>query len=133
MEREKRSSLVAAGNTYNPCLLVLREKGYDLWAEEGLQSMIWSAAKDGHEFAAYSPPELLGIVVLWEHLGADWNRKGSDVLGELCENQGDRPQTSGGPDPGGHHAAASHPDEHPLSRFPDRPGDSPLDSVENLP
>ena len=84
MEREKLSSLTAAGNTYNPSLTVLRDKGYDLWVEEGAESLIWSAAKDGHEFAGYSPPELLGIVVLWEHLGEHWNRQRPDILRELC-------------------------------------------------
>src|SRR5713226_4746198 len=31
VETQVRSCLVASGNTYNPSLLVLRQKGYELW------------------------------------------------------------------------------------------------------
>src|SRR5215469_8364167 len=65
----KCSGIVAAGNTYNPCLLVLRQKGYLLSAEEGGELTLWEAKKDGLSFAGLSPPELLGIVALWERFG----------------------------------------------------------------
>jgi hypothetical protein len=78
-------SLVAAGNTYNPCLLVLRSKGYHLWAEESGERLLWNASKNGHSFMAYSPPELLGLVVLWENLGNDWNQQSPDILSEVTE------------------------------------------------
>ncbi len=29
--------LVAAGNTYNPSLIVLRQKGYEIWLEKGYE------------------------------------------------------------------------------------------------
>lgn len=63
------TSLVASGNTYNPCLIVLRNKGYDLWLEKGENGSLWCAKKGGQSYLAYSPPELLGLVVLWESLG----------------------------------------------------------------
>lgn len=28
-------AIVAAGNTYNPCLNTLRRRGYELWVEQG--------------------------------------------------------------------------------------------------
>jgi hypothetical protein len=80
-----RHRLTASGNTYNPCLLILRGKGYALSAEQSDDRFIWSAEKAGHAFAAYSPPELLGLVVLWETHGADWNRQQPNIMGQILE------------------------------------------------
>jgi hypothetical protein len=79
------TSVVAAGNTYNPCLLILKNKGYRLWAEDSGERLLWHASKDGHSFMGYSPPELLGIVVLWESFGQNWNQQRPDLIGELTE------------------------------------------------
>jgi hypothetical protein len=88
-------SLVASGNTYNPSLLVLREKGYDLWLEKGAdERSLWCARKGLQSFLAYSGPELLGLVVLWEHLGTDWNRQEPDVYSELIDKMDDEPGVS---------------------------------------
>jgi len=84
MRSTGETGLVAAGNTYNPSLIVLRSKGYDLACEDGEESLLWFARKGPHSFLAYSPPELLGLVVLWEHLGENWNQQTPDILGELC-------------------------------------------------
>lgn len=79
-------SLVAAGNTYNPSLIVLRSKGYELRIEQDEEGRsVYLARKDGREFTGYSAPELLGLVTLWENLGDDWNRQKPDLLGELLE------------------------------------------------
>lgn len=83
--RSVTMSLVAAGNTYNPCLLLLREKSYILQVEEGDDRLIWTATKGEHSFTGYTPPELLGIVVLWERFGNDWNRQQPNILGELTD------------------------------------------------
>lgn len=91
MEVGTQSGLVAAGNTYNPSLIVLREKGYDLWLEGGEARSLWCARKDGRDFLAYSGPELLGLVVLWEHLGEGWNRQSPDLLGELTDAMPEEP------------------------------------------
>ena len=80
------TSITAAGNTYNPCLLVLQKKGFELRAEELDNGSLWCASKDGRKFSGYSPPELLGIVAMWESLGDDWNQQRPDLLGELLEN-----------------------------------------------
>jgi hypothetical protein len=85
MNSTAQSSLVASGNTYNPCLIVLRDKGYELWLEKGEDHSLWCARKDGQSFLAYSAPELLGLVTLWEHHGEGWNRQEPDILDELYD------------------------------------------------
>ena len=77
--------LVASGNTYNPSLLVLRQKGYHLWLEKGENGTLWCASKDDHSFLAYNGPELLGLVALWEQFGTDWNKQTPDLFSELIE------------------------------------------------
>jgi hypothetical protein len=86
METTVRSSLVASGNTYNPSLIVLRNKGYELWLEQADdESTLWCARKGDQSFLAYSGPELLGLVALWEHLGENWNQQSPDIYGELID------------------------------------------------
>jgi hypothetical protein len=83
------TSLVASGNTYNPSLIVLRKKGYELWLEKGKDDNL-SCAKKGHQqFLAYTGPELLGVVTLWENFGENWNQQQPDVYGELIEKMED--------------------------------------------
>ncbi len=89
MKEKSPSCLIAYGNTYNPSLLVLREKGYDLWIEEGQNSNQWYASKGSQSFLAYSGPELLGLVVLWETLGENWNQQEPNVLGALLDERED--------------------------------------------
>ena len=89
MSAQVAPCLVASGNTYNPSLLVLRQKGYRLWLEKGENSTLWCASKDSQNFLAYNGPELLGLVVLWEHFGSDWNRQTPDLYGELIEEIGE--------------------------------------------
>jgi len=89
MATDARSALVAAGNTYNPSLIVLRERGYQLWIEAGEDDApLWCARKGPQTFLAYTGTELLGLVTLWEHLGEDWNRQVPDILGELADADG---------------------------------------------
>ena len=47
--------------------------------------MLWCAKKSARGFMAYSGPERLGLVVLWEHLGEDWNQQKPDILGEVTD------------------------------------------------
>jgi hypothetical protein len=86
-EALKQVTLVASGNTYNPSLLALREKGYDVWLESSGDDdrSLWCARKDDHSFLAYSGPELLGLVALHEHFGDDWNRQEPDLYGQLID------------------------------------------------
>ena len=85
METQVESCLVASGNTYNPSLVVLRQKGYDLWLESGADGNLWCAKKGDQKFLAYTGPELLGLVALWEQLGENWNQQQPDVYSELIE------------------------------------------------
>ncbi len=88
METHVKSSLVASGNTYNPSLIVLKDKGYELWLEKGEEGSLWCARKGDQSFLAYSGPELLGLVVLWEKLGQNWNLQTPDLYSELIEKSG---------------------------------------------
>jgi hypothetical protein len=89
MNTQVESCLVASGNTYNPSLLVLRQKGYDLWLEKGANGSLWCAKKGEQTFLAYTGPELLGLVVLWEQLGKNWNQQTPDIYSELIEQMAD--------------------------------------------
>ncbi len=84
----RRFSLVAAGNTTNPCLHVLRSKGYELRIEQDEDGHTsYLARKDRREFLAFSAAELLGLVALCELMGDDWNKQDPDILGELLETK----------------------------------------------
>jgi hypothetical protein len=50
------TSLIAGRNTYNPCLVVLRKKGYTLWVDELDERLLWNARRELSAFSAYSPP-----------------------------------------------------------------------------
>jgi hypothetical protein len=85
MTTKVESCLVASGNTYNPSLIVLRDKGYDVWLEKGDNGSLWCARQGDQSFLAYSGPELLGLVALWEHLGQNWNQQTPDIYSELVD------------------------------------------------
>lgn len=77
-----------AGNTQNPSLITLREKGYRLWIEpddEESEFTDWNAEKDGRYFSATDPVELLGLVAMQEFRGDDWRVKPDepDISDEL--------------------------------------------------
>ena len=85
METQVEACLVASGNTYNPCLIVLRKKGYEVWLEKGDTSSLWCAKKGDQRFLAYTGPELLGLATLWETLGNNWNQQDPDIYSELID------------------------------------------------
>jgi hypothetical protein len=85
MDTQVDSCLVASGNTYNPSLIALRQKGYELWLEKGDSGSLWCASKGEQSFLAYSGPELLGLVALWEHFGKNWNQQLPDIYNELLD------------------------------------------------
>ncbi len=67
----------SAGNTFNPCLLAIRAKGYEikLWfIKHGDDEYMtnWDAEKEGQSFSATTPQELLGLIAMWEVRGDDW-------------------------------------------------------------
>jgi hypothetical protein len=89
-ESERVLTIGYAGNTWNPCMLALRAKGYTLrfWfikiGENDYQSNI-DAEKDDRHFSASNAVELLGLVAMWEVRGDDWKTKPDepDVYDEL--------------------------------------------------
>jgi hypothetical protein len=85
MNVQLESCLVASGNTYNPSLIVLRNRGYELWLEKCDDASLWCARKGSQTFLAYTGPELLGLVTLWEELGNNWNQQKPDIYAELLE------------------------------------------------
>ena len=83
------SSTVA---TINPCLIILREKGYTLRIEcsrkkSGESVCVYSAETSDRRFAGMSAEELLGLVTLWEHYGENWKRTEPDIWGEVIVNE----------------------------------------------
>lgn len=81
-------SIRIAGNTQNPALTTLREKGYRLWIEpetEESEYTDWNAEKAGRYFSATDPLELLGLVAMQEFRGDDWRAKSheTDIVDEL--------------------------------------------------
>jgi len=53
-------------NVFNTALLVLQQKGYQLWHDA--ESHIYYAEKDGWDFASSSPVGLLGVVAIYDFL-----------------------------------------------------------------
>lgn len=89
MDSSQPRGITAAGNTGNPCLLILRSEGYHLWLEPRVQGSLWCASKDGVSFSADSGPELLGIVMLWQRFGPDWNQQKPNIYSELVDEMED--------------------------------------------
>ncbi|HEU5118027.1 MAG TPA: hypothetical protein VFT74_15490 [Isosphaeraceae bacterium] len=83
---DRPDNLIAYGNTYNPSLLILQEKGYQISAEEGENSMTGYALKDSVTLTACSPPELLGLATLWECFGETWNRQEPGLLEKVLDD-----------------------------------------------
>jgi hypothetical protein len=66
-------NLASSTNTTNPCLFVLRKKGYGLEIIDTGERCFYIAMKgESHRFVGDSAPELLGLVTLWEELGDCW-------------------------------------------------------------
>ena len=73
-------TIIAAGATSNPCLLLLDKKGYELFIQErDDKRCFYIAVKDKRRFVGDSAPEALGLVIMWEEMGDDWYEKLSDL------------------------------------------------------
>ncbi|MEP3890404.1 MAG: hypothetical protein ABJN69_08040 [Hellea sp.] len=94
MQPKRRLSIRIAGNTQNPALNTLREKGYRVWIEpddlneEEPEFLDWNAEKEGRYFSATDPVELLGLVAMQECRGDDWQQKTDepDIVCEVIED-----------------------------------------------
>ena len=73
-------NIATAGNTDDPCLHVLQQKGYVLEVKvfnDGRAYYIGS--RDHCRFVGGSGAELLGLVSMWEFFGDQWERRLSEV------------------------------------------------------
>jgi hypothetical protein len=71
----RKVRIASAGNTADHALEALRARGYTVVlhpaaSDDGLNKYL--ATKDGRDFIASDPVEVLGLVALWEHFGDDW-------------------------------------------------------------
>jgi len=95
------AALFSHMNVYNTCLIILRLKGYKLWVESKYDqdgcldpsSTFWIAEKNGYDFMAYNPVELLGLISIYEFKEPKaspepywWSIDGSDIYTELISN-----------------------------------------------
>jgi hypothetical protein len=72
---DRKVRIASAGNTANHALEALKAKGYSvvlypIAGEDGLNDY-W-ATKDGRDFIASDPVEVLALVALWEQFGDEW-------------------------------------------------------------
>jgi hypothetical protein len=90
------ASLGSHGNVYNTCLLIVKERGYRLSIDDaGVSSpTIWVAEKDGYDFRADNPIELLGLIAVYEYRQPDgppkpywWNVDEPDIFMELLHGK----------------------------------------------
>lgn len=57
-------TLSQCSNVENTALLILKEKGYQVWEDEGLDSV--RAEKDGWDFLSDTAVGLLGLIAIFE-------------------------------------------------------------------
>ena len=86
-------------NIWNTCLRILRKNGFKLWIEAEDQSTdisdcFWCAEKNGYDFWASNPIELLGLVAVCEHKAPNgppnpywWKVEGDDIYDELIQKR----------------------------------------------
>ena len=53
-------------NVHNTALAILKQKGYRVWYDDENGRMIWGE-KNGWDFLADDPVQLLGLVSIYEH------------------------------------------------------------------
>lgn len=100
------ASLSSHANVYNTCLIILRQRGYDLWVEGEIDSegcidplsLAWMAEKEGFDFQGDNPIELLGLTALFEFhqptgsaVSYWWSIEGPDIYAELLDKAFDNP------------------------------------------
>jgi hypothetical protein len=52
-------------NVYNTALVVLQQKGFQVWYDKKLDAYL--AEKDGWDFLSQTPCGLLGVIAIFEH------------------------------------------------------------------
>lgn len=81
-ERKERAKfrVAAAQDSADPILLVLKALGYEFGFEmaQPVPVPVWWAEKDDSLFTADDPWTLLGIVMVWECKGSEWQNANGD-------------------------------------------------------
>lgn len=62
-----------AMNTYNPALEVIQNKGFKISIVDYEENFDWKAYNDKNEFIASDPLRLLGLIIIYENMGENWN------------------------------------------------------------
>lgn len=74
--------IAVAGNTINPALLILQNKGYEIGLEPNKNENeyeTWWAEKENRLFIANDALTLLGLVSIWENRGENWQTKENEL------------------------------------------------------
>jgi len=80
-------ALAEYSNVYNSALLILRNKGFQVWLDES--TGLYCAEKDGWDFQADTPCGLLGVVAIFEYKQPSeyreywWREEGQDIYSNL--------------------------------------------------
>jgi hypothetical protein len=83
----KMPALSEYSNVYNTALLILKQKGFQVWFDESTD--LFGAEKDGWDFLADTPCGLLGVVAIFEHTQPSeyrehwWREQGEDLYSNL--------------------------------------------------
>jgi hypothetical protein len=76
-------------NVYNTALVVLQQKGFQVWYDEALDAYL--AERDGWDFQSETPCGLLGLVAIFEYKQPDaygeywWKEDDPALYGNLPE------------------------------------------------
>jgi len=80
-------SIATAGNTDNPCLFVLKQKGYSVVVEVAPSGRaLYIAKRDRCRFVGRNGPEVLGLVSMWEFFGDHWRDQLSEIPDILSDS-----------------------------------------------
>ncbi|MCL1994512.1 MAG: hypothetical protein FWG66_16330 [Spirochaetes bacterium] len=82
--------LAEAMNTYNPALFEVEKMGYKISLEltdDELEISAWKAVKNDVRISGFNPLSLLGLVVIAERYGENWNKIDTgDLYDKMLEN-----------------------------------------------
>ncbi|MGC2778957.1 MAG: hypothetical protein WA418_25330 [Bradyrhizobium sp.] len=74
-----RQTIAAAGNTEVPAYLTLIKLGYDIDRRMQGDDELWIAEQGPLQLVAHSPPQLLGLALLYSERGPDWAASDGEI------------------------------------------------------
>jgi hypothetical protein len=81
--------LAEAVNTFNPALFEIKKKGYEIFLEltdDELEISARKAVKNDKEIFGFNPLSLLGLIIIAERYGENWNKIDTgDLYDEILE------------------------------------------------